>query len=125
MESTAEKINGEPAPEEELAPGTLPPAPIAVEKADKLEAEVLSLKLMNAVNRETILQQQMVQLQQQMREVQREKQGYTEAMTAMRHHLESKYNINLNTHMIMPNGLVVARAEVPKASSVLKHLTSE
>ena len=125
MESTAEKLNEVPA-EVECGPAevadTTPPAPTIVSENDRLKAEVLSLKHLNAVNRETILQQQMVQLQQQMKEAQREKQDYTDQLTAMRKELEARYHISLVTHTIMPNGLVVPRSEMPKVTPSLQQL---
>lgn len=79
--------------------------PIVVDEVDRLKAENLNLKLITLVNRETILQQQMTDIQNQRTKMQQE-------MYAMRQVLQEKYGINLTTHHIRPeDGVVIPRPQ--------------
>jgi hypothetical protein len=127
--STAEampKAMPDECPKEIPAPSSpieLKPAePVVVDEVDRLRAENLNLQLINLVNRETILQQQVADMQnRQLPELHRERQVINDKMTAMRVDLEQKYGINLNTHHIRPDdGLVIPRN--PGAAEALQRL---
>lgn len=106
-----------PEPEPEPAP---PPGPVIVAEVDRLKAENLNLKLLNTVNKETILQHQLNDLQ-------RERQDLNRQMAEMRHAMEVQYGINLTTHHIQPgSGLVVPRNEMdPQAILALQRMKAQ
>lgn len=98
-----ESVKSEEAREADPNGDTEPARQLIVEEVDRLRAENLNLKLLQIVNRETILQQQL-------NELQRERTAHQERMQAMREMLESKYGINLTTHHIRPeDGVVIPR----------------
>lgn len=93
-----------PVEEKEAPPEPqAPPAPVVVAEVDRLKAENINLKLLGNINKETILQHQLNDLQ-------RERQELNAKMAELRREIEVKYGINLTTHHIMPdNGVVVPR----------------
>lgn len=106
-----EEVEEQPVFEEAPVPVAVAPVahpkPIQVSEADRLQAENLNLRLLNCVNRETILQLQL-------NELSKERQGYNERMQQMQHEIETKYGISLRTHHILPDsGMVVPRNPQP------------
>lgn len=94
--------------------------PIIVSELDRLKAENLNLRLLNLVNRESVLQQQLT-------EIQNERLLIAQQMGAMRKDMEERYGVNLSTHHIRPgDGLVIPRApDLAGAADMLKHLRNQ
>jgi hypothetical protein len=118
--SAAEQVEQDP-----IAADTVPPTPVVVAEVDRLRAEVLSLKHMNVSNRETILQQQIVQLSQQIKDVQLEKNQLNIQLMTLRRDLEAKYGIDLTTQVVMPDGSVRPRGGMPSNMAQLKQNLGE
>jgi len=98
--------------------------PIVVEEIDRLKAENLNLKMFNLTSRETILQQQIADLQsRQLPALRSERDALNEKMMELRKGLEEKYGISLQTHQIRAeDGVVIPRAGQQTASSLLQKL---
>lgn len=107
----------------------VPQGPVVVSEVDRLKAENLNLKLLNLINKETILQQQIADLQnRQLPELQRERQAMNEQMAMMRVDIEQRYKINLTTHHIKPDdGTVIPRnpGMNPQAVAALQKMQAQ
>lgn len=108
----------EPVPQE--------PGPLYIDEVDRLRAENLNLKVARAVDQETILRQQIADMQaNKLPQLQRSREELTQQMGHMRRELELKYGINLTTHTIRhDDGLVMPRdpAMTAQAAGLLKNL---
>jgi len=67
--------------------------PIALDETDRLKAENVNLRLLNAVNRETLAQHAL-------QEAGRQRQEANQKVMVMRAEIEKKYEIDLRTHQI-------------------------
>jgi hypothetical protein len=102
-----------PGVEETTPPPAPTPAPVMVELVDRLLAENANLRLMNAVDKETILQLQMNDASR----LRKEAEG---KLNEVRVSLEERYNINLATHEIREgDGIVVPRGVNPQILKAL------
>lgn len=114
----------EPLPKPQEEPKE--PGPLYIDEVDRLKAENLNLKVARAVDQETILRQQIADMQtNKLPQLQRNREELTQQMGQMRRELELKYNINLSTHTIRhDDGLVMPRdpAITPQAAGLLKNL---
>jgi hypothetical protein len=70
--------------------------PVVVSEVDRLRAENINLRLLNAVNRETLAQKAA-------QDAGRARAEANQATLAIRTELEKKYGVNLQTHQIDEN----------------------
>lgn len=128
VEEAVEYVQEAPA-KEQPEPEPEPQGPVIVSELDRLKAENLNLKLLNLINRETLLQHQLTDLQsRQLPDLQRERGAINELMLAMRLDIERRYGISLTTHHIKPDdGQVIPRNPGinPQAAAALKRMQAQ
>lgn len=90
--------------DEPLEPQPAPPAPVQfVSEEDRLRAENINLRLMNATQRETLIQHELNAAIAVRNECSAAVQGYREA-------LSQKYNIDFDQYIIQSeNGMIIPR----------------
>jgi hypothetical protein len=93
---------------------------VIVEEVDRLRAENVHLKLMTLVHRETVLTQQMADIENRLLpDIQREREGLNAKMAEIRTAIEQKYGISLQTHIIRPgDGMVIQRNPAQSQSPI-------
>lgn len=96
-------VNGAVHPEPALVTSATPPVEKKLSREDRLEIEVLAVKIHNMV-----LQQQ--QMQRDVIESVRQRQAFQTELEAMQAKLSEKYGVDMRTVEIRPDGTLVEKA---------------
>lgn len=89
-------------------------APGVVSEIDRLRAENINLRLLNAVKDENLAQQALNNAQRALQEAAKRRAEVTTALEALRNELAARYNINFATHQVREHdGQIVPRPEAP------------